>query len=352
MKKTVDRPDLTEMIDSRRIPIIYLHDVHRYYIVGDIVVKALDGVSIKIYKRDFTAIMGPSGSGKSTMMNLIGCLDTPTSGGILIDGEDTRGLRETDLAYIRNRKIGFVFQQFNLLGKLNALDNVMTPLIYSGDVSYRERRERAEQALERVGLADRMKHLPNELSGGQKQRVAIARAIVTRPSIILADEPTGALDTKTGEQIMELFRELNDEGNTIVVCSMAAERRYQQHAVLVSQFHHLEIFLVEVRAFCVKCSVEEHHHRQLALAVPVGRQAYSERKILTSIVEQIGIVSVELLRIGEGNDGGDFGKFAGGLHLGHGLDVSAHSKGRPVIFLYGFAAYKGKYEHAGCDESI
>ena len=217
MKKTVDRPDLTEMIDSRRIPIIYLHDVHRYYIVGDIVVKALDGVSIKIYKRDFTAIMGPSGSGKSTMMNLIGCLDTPTSGGILIDGEDTRGLRETDLAYIRNRKIGFVFQQFNLLGKLNALDNVMTPLIYSGDVGYRERRERAEQALERVGLADRMKHLPNELSGGQKQRVAIARAIVTRPSIILADEPTGALDTRTGEQIMELFRELNDEGNTIVV---------------------------------------------------------------------------------------------------------------------------------------
>ena len=213
----IDWEEVARRIDSRDLPIIYMEDVHRYYIVGDIVVKALDGVSVKIYKGDFTAIMGPSGSGKSTLMNLVGCLDTPTSGKILIDGEDTRGLNETELAYIRNRKIGFVFQQFNLLGKINALENVMTPLLYSGGISARERRERAEQALEKVGLADRMKHLPNELSGGQKQRVAIARALVTRPSIILADEPTGALDTKTGEQIMDLFYSLNKEGNTIVV---------------------------------------------------------------------------------------------------------------------------------------
>ena len=213
----IDQAEIARRIEDRTLPIIYMSDVHRYYVVGDIVVKALDGVSIKIYKGDFTAIMGPSGSGKSTMMNLIGCLDTPTSGNILIDGEDTKGLDETELAYIRNRKIGFVFQQFNLLGKITALENVMTPLLYTGGVSYKERRLRAENALERVGLKDRMKHLPNELSGGQKQRVAIARALVTNPSIILADEPTGALDTKTGDQIMDLFRELNDEGNTIVI---------------------------------------------------------------------------------------------------------------------------------------
>ena len=213
----IDQAEIARRIEDKRLPIIYMHDVHRYYVVGDFVVKALDGVSIKVYKEDFVAIMGPSGSGKSTMMNLIGCLDTPTSGNILIGGEDTRGLDETELAYIRNRKIGFVFQQFNLLGKITALENVMTPLLYVGGVSLRERRSRAEEALERVGLKERMKHLPNELSGGQKQRVAIARALVTKPSIILADEPTGALDTATGEQIMQLFHDLNEEGNTIVI---------------------------------------------------------------------------------------------------------------------------------------
>lgn len=199
------------------VPVIELENVSRYYVVGDFVVKALDQVSLQIQKGEFAAIMGPSGSGKSTLMNMVGCLDTPTSGRILIDGADINGLSEEDLAYIRNKKIGFVFQQFNLLPKLNALENVMTPLLYTGDVGVAERKLRAQEALEKVGLKDRMKHRPNELSGGQKQRVAIARALVTQPSLILADEPTGALDTKTGIQIMDLFKELNKEGHTIVI---------------------------------------------------------------------------------------------------------------------------------------
>lgn len=195
--------------------VIELVNVRRYYLVGEYIVKALDDVSLNIERGSFTAIMGPSGSGKSTLMNLIGCLDTPTSGYITIGGELTNGMDESELAFLRNQKIGFVFQQFNLLGKLNALENVMTPMVYSM-VSHKERRERAEVMLEKVGLKDRMKHLPSELSGGQKQRVAIARALVNDPDILLADEPTGALDTRTGHEVMGLFQELNEEGRTIV----------------------------------------------------------------------------------------------------------------------------------------
>ncbi len=194
---------------------IELVDVSRLYVVGDTVVRALDRVSLSIEEHSFTAIMGPSGSGKSTLMSLIGCLDVPTEGRILIDGEDTSGMDEEELAYIRNRKIGFVFQHFSLLPKLNALDNAALPLLYAG-VGQRERRERAADMLERVGLKDRMRHRPSELSGGQKQRVAIARALVNDPSILLADEPTGALDSVTGHEVMELFHRLNEEGHTIV----------------------------------------------------------------------------------------------------------------------------------------
>ena len=183
--------------------------------MGDEIVYALNHVSLCIYDGSFTSIMGPSGSGKSTIMSIIGCLDVPTYGHVLIDDEDTSGMSEKDLSYIRNRKIGFVFQHFSLLPKMSALENVEIPLLYAG-VRPKERRERAEEMLVRVGLSDRMKHRPNELSGGQKQRVAIARALVNNPRLILADEPTGALDSTTGHEVMELFHGLNEEGKTIV----------------------------------------------------------------------------------------------------------------------------------------
>jgi putative ABC transport system ATP-binding protein len=196
--------------------LIEMRDLEKTYTVGEEKVRALRGVTFSIDRGEYVAIMGPSGSGKSTLMNLIGCLDTPTGGEYLLNGTQVQSMTDDDLARIRNREIGFVFQTFNLLARTSALAQVELPLVYSG-LPKKERRERAEKALERVGLSDRSHHNPNELSGGQRQRVAIARALVTGPSLLLADEPTGNLDSATGEDIMRLFRELNDQGNAIIL---------------------------------------------------------------------------------------------------------------------------------------
>jgi len=196
--------------------IILTHNLVRDYQLGSETVHALRGVDLQIRRNEFTAIMGPSGSGKSTLMNLIGCLDTPTAGEYWLNGQKVSEMVDDELARIRNKEIGFVFQTFNLLPRASALHNTELPLIYGG-VSARDRRERAAGALERVGLGDRMNHRPNELSGGQRQRVAIARALVNNPSIVLADEPTGNLDSSTSAEIMQVFEELHTAGQTIVL---------------------------------------------------------------------------------------------------------------------------------------
>ena len=195
---------------------IDIHDLCKVYLVGDERVRALDHATLHIYPKEFVSIIGPSGSGKSTLMNIIGCLDVADAGTYRLDNLPIESYTENQLAQIRNRKIGFVFQNFNLIPKLTAEENVELPLIYQ-KVPPSERVERVKEALERVGLTKRAKHLPTELSGGQQQRVAIARAIVTRPKLILADEPTGALDTKTSQEIMDIFHELHAQGNTIVL---------------------------------------------------------------------------------------------------------------------------------------
>ncbi len=197
--------------------LIALQDIHKVYRVGDIEIPALRGVSMEIPRGDFVAIMGASGSGKSTLLNLLGCLDTPSSGGYWLDGEDAARLSVDQLACLRNRKIGFVFQNFNLLSRTSALENVELPLYYSGRIHGTERRRRAESLLERLGLGDRIHHTPGQLSGGQQQRVAIARALVNQPPLILADEPTGNLDSRASGEIMRLFTELNASGITVVM---------------------------------------------------------------------------------------------------------------------------------------
>ena len=202
--------------------LINISDIKRDFILGNEKINVLKGINLEIQKGEYVALMGPSGSGKSTLMNILGCLDTPTSGSYILNGNDVSKMHDNELAEIRNKEIGFVFQTFNLLPRTTALDNVALPMIYAG-FSKSERKKRAEEVLTQVGLSDRMDHQPNQLSGGQRQRVAVARALVNKPSIILADEPTGNLDSKTSIEIMMLFEEIHKNGNTVILVTHEEE---------------------------------------------------------------------------------------------------------------------------------
>jgi len=228
--------------------LIEIRDLVKDYVMGEQTVRALAGVSLGIAANEYVAIMGPSGSGKSTLMNLIGCLDTPTSGSYMLNGNDVGRMTDDDLAVIRNREIGFVFQTFNLLPRATALQNIELPLIYAG-MPVAKRRERVQQAIDSVGLGDRAKHRPNELSGGQRQRVAIARALVNKPSIILADEPTGNLDSRTGEEIMAVFAQLHAAGNTIIMVTHEADIARHCARVLRMRDGCIELDLPAAEAF-------------------------------------------------------------------------------------------------------
>lgn len=201
---------------SNSTPLIHARGLQKTYVVGSQVVHALDGLDLDIARNEYVALMGPSGSGKSTLMNILGCLDSPTGGRYILNGKDVSAMEDDALAEIRNREIGFVFQTFNLLPRYTALDNVALPMVYAG-IARSQREARAQEVLHQVGLGDRMDHRPNELSGGQRQRVAVARALVMRPSIILADEPTGNLDTTTSHEVMQLFSDIQKAGNTVIL---------------------------------------------------------------------------------------------------------------------------------------
>jgi putative ABC transport system ATP-binding protein len=218
--------------------LISLESIKKTYVLGEQIVDALRGVDLKISKGEYIALMGPSGSGKSTLMNIIGCLDTPSSGNYWLNGKEVSQMSDAHLSEVRNTEIGFVFQTFNLLNRLNAIDNVALPLVYAG-VPQNERVERAKIVLEKVGLKDRMNHKPNELSGGQRQRVAVARALINNPSLLLADEPTGNLDTKTSYEIMMLFDEIHQSGNTIVL--VTHEEDIAKHAKHIVRMRDGEI---------------------------------------------------------------------------------------------------------------
>ncbi|MFF0828110.1 ABC transporter ATP-binding protein [Brevibacillus sp. NPDC003359] len=224
-------------------PVIQIEELKKQYVIGDQEIYALRGVSLSIEEGDFVAIMGPSGSGKSSMMNVIGCLDKPTSGEFFLDGYPVSQAHDDELAIIRNQKIGFVFQNFNLLPRTTAVENVELPLLYGGTPA-RERREKAIRALSSVGLAERLNNKPNELSGGQQQRVSIARALVNDPVILLADEPTGALDTKTSEEIMDIFQTLNDAGKTVIL--VTHEPDIAEYAKRIVRFRDGQIIADEV----------------------------------------------------------------------------------------------------------
>ncbi|THH41225.1 ABC transporter ATP-binding protein [Neolewinella litorea] len=239
--------------------VINIHQLTKTYLMGQTEVRALRGIDLQIQTNEYVALMGPSGSGKSTLMNLLGCLDSPTSGRYLLDGKDVSQMEDAELASIRNEKIGFVFQTFNLLPRQTTLENVALPLVYAG-VSKKIRRERATEVLESVGLGDRIDHRPNELSGGQRQRVAIARALVNRPAIILADEPTGNLDTKTSIEIMGIFEEIQSRGNTVIL--VTHEPDIAEHAHRIVRLRDGEVESDLPNEHIIRVSDPEHRYNQ------------------------------------------------------------------------------------------